>query len=384
MYDFDTIIDRSGTGSLKWDRFKEPAGILPMWVADMDFASAPEIRAALSERVGHGVFGYTLPYGEVEEAVLNYLQRTHAYTADASHLVWLPGLVPALNVVSRAFGETGDSVLTCTPVYPPFLSAPVWQGRRLITSPLVWVDGRWTFDFDDLERKVEPGTRTFLLCSPHNPVARVFSKEELRQLADFCERHDLILVADEIHCDLVYSEATHTMTATLGDAVDDRTITLMAPSKTYNLPGLACSFAVIKNAKLRNRFKTAARGMITEVNALGYAGCAAAYNHGEPWRRELIQYLQANRDLVFATVNDSLPGVTMAPMQATYLAWLDVSELKNNGIADPAAHFRKHGVALSPGADFGDDRFVRLNFGCPKAQLQEGLERVRQAVDAKR
>ncbi len=380
MYDFDTIIDRSGTGSLKWDRFREPAGILPMWVADMDFVSAPEIRAALSERVAHGVFGYTLPHSEVEDAVLNYLQRSHSYTAAGEHLIWLPGLVPALNVAARAFGERGDSVLTCTPVYPPFLSAPVWQDRQLITSPLVQVDGQWTFDFDDLEAKVQPHTRTFFLCSPHNPVARVFTTAELRRLGEFCERHDLVLVSDEIHCDLVYPGSSHTLTATLDESIDNRTITLMAPSKTYNMPGLACSYAVIKNPTLRNRFKMAARGMITEVNALGYAGCAAAYNHGEPWRRELLQYLEANRDIVFTTVNESLPGVSMAPMQATYLAWLDVSTLKANGISDPLAHFRSHGVALTPGADFGDDRYLRLNFGCPKAQLNEALARMRKAL----
>lgn len=382
MYDFDTIIDRSGTGSLKWDRFREPAGLLPMWVADMDFVSAPEIRAALSARVGHGVYGYTLPYAEVEGAVLNYLQRSHGYTSDASHLVWLPGLVPALNVAARAFGERGDSILTCTPVYPPFLSAPVWQDRKLITSSLVYDGDRWTFDFDDLERKVEPQTRAFFLCSPHNPVARVYTPEELRKLAGFCERHNLVLIADEIHCDLVFAEAKHTMAATLGEEIDDRTITLMSPSKTYNLPGLACAYAVIRNASLRHRFKTAARGMITEVNTFGYAGCAAAYNHGEPWRQALLEYLRSNRDLVYEFINGSVPGVSMARMEATYLAWLDVSELKQRGIADPVVHFRAHGVALSPGADFGDGNYVRLNFGCPRALVQEGLERLRRAVTA--
>lgn len=379
-YDFDTVLDRSGTGSLKWDRY---AGrdVIPLWVADMDFHSAPEILNALRERVDHGVMGYTLPNADVVDAVLGYLSHVHGYEAKAEWLHWLPGVVPALNVVSRAYGEPGDEVLTCTPVYPPFISCGPWQGKKCVTSHLKYEGGEWTFDFDDLESKVTDKTRTFILCNPHNPVGRVYREDELRALIDFCQRHRLLLISDEIHCDLLYDGKKHIMTATLGDDVDDMTVTLNAPSKTYNIPGLACSFAVIKNNELRAKFKLAARGFVTEVNPFGYTGCAAAYNHAEPWRVALMDYLTGNRDLLYNFVSQSLPGLELQQaMEATYLAWINVEGLKAKGVENPHAFFIEHGVGLSPGSDFGDDRFLRLNFGCPRSELQRALDRMAKAV----
>ncbi|GHC10760.1 MalY/PatB family protein [Cerasicoccus arenae] len=379
-YDFTSILDRSGTGSLKWDRY---AGrdVLPLWVADMDFRSAPEIIDALNARTAHGVLGYTLPNTEVVDAVLGYLSRVHGYEAKAEWLHWLPGVVPALNVVARAYGERGDSVLTCTPVYPPFLSCGPWQEKSLISSHLKQQDGEWTFDFDDLEAKVTPNTRIFILCNPHNPVGRVYREDELLAIADFCKRHDLILISDEIHCDLLFDDNKHRMTATLSEEINQRTVTLNAPSKTYNIPGLACSFAVIPNAELRLRFKQAARGFITEVNPYGYVGCAAAYNHGEPWRQELMTYLTGNRDYLYDFVSQHLPGIEFQQtMEATYLAWMNVEDLKAKGVENPHAFFIEHGVGLSPGSDFGDDRFLRLNFGCPRSVLEQALERMAKAV----
>jgi len=376
-YDFDTLIDRGGTGSLKWDKY---AGrdVLPLWVADMDFRSAPEVIDAINARTQHGVFGYTLPNDEVVDAVLGYLSRVHAYEAKADWLHWLPGVVPALNVVARAYGEPGDAVMTCTPVYPPFLSCAPWQDKELITSHLKLVEGEWTFDLDDMEAKVTSRTKTFILCNPHNPVGRVFREDELRAVADFCARHDLVLISDEIHCDLLFPGHEHVMTATLGEDIAARTVTLNAPSKTYNLPGLACSFAVIPDGKLRARFKQAARGFITEVNCYGYAGCAAAYNEGEPWRRALMDYLTGNRDFLYQFVEANLPGITFEQsMQATYLAWMNVAGLKQRGVENPHAYFIERGVGLSPGADFGDSDYLRLNFGCPRATLEKALERMR-------
>lgn len=380
-YDFDTLLDRGGTGSLKWDKY---AGrdVLPLWVADMDFRSAPEIVEALEARVAHAVFGYTVPYDEVVAAVLSYLERAHGYAAQVEWLHWLPGVVPALNVVARAFGDPGDAIMTCTPVYPPFLSCAPWQDKELIASPLKFEAGEWTFDFDDLERRVTPRVKAFILCNPHNPVGRVYREDELRALGDFCVRHDLTLISDEIHCDLVYSGHRHVMTATLGEEIADRVVTLNAPSKTYNIPGLACSFAVISNPRLRSMFKQAARGFITEVNPFGYAGCAAAYTRGEPWRRGLLAHLEANRDFLYEFADKRLPGVELRqPMAATYLAWLNVEGLMERGISDPHAFFVEYGVGLSPGADFGDRRYLRLNFGCPRATLVEALERMARAVD---
>lgn len=378
-FDFQTTIDRQGTGSLKWNRF--PTEVLPLWVADMDFHAAPEITQALQERVNHGVFGYTIPYESVIQSVIDYLQRKHSYPVQKNWISWLPGLVPALNVTCRAFGSSGDEVLTCTPVYPPFLSSPINQDRKLVTSPLKLEGDRWTFDFEDLEAKVTDRTRLFLLCNPHNPAGRAFTENEVRQLAEFCVRHDLIICSDEIHCDLLFSGSQHVVTSTLSQEIADRTITLMSPSKTYNLPGLACAYAIISNSRLRAEFKRAATGFITEVNAFGYAGCQAAYNLGEPWRQSLMETLEGNRDYLFEFLTNEIPQIQKWPMEATYLAWLNIENIRSEfGIEDVIGHFTQAGVGLSSGSDFGDDRFVRLNFGCPRSTLEKAFERMARSL----
>ena len=377
-YNFDTCPERTGYGSLKWDKYKG-RDILPLWVADMDFVTAPEILDALQQRLDHGVFGYTIPHEAPIEAVINYLDRQHNYSARAAWLNFLPGLVPAINLCCHAFTKPGDSVMTATPVYPPFISAPDYAERELIKVPLC-LDSkdRWTLDIAAMEAAIQPHTKIFVLCSPHNPVGRVFSKEELTALADFCERHDLILISDEIHCDLVFdAEAKHTLTATLSEQIADRTVTLMAPSKTYNLPGLACAFSVIENTKLRAQFQKTIRGIITEVNCFGYAGITAAYDHGEPWRQALLTYLRNNYNLIYDFIGREIPEITFRPVESTYLAWLDVSKL---GIKDPVGHFEKHGVGLTDGTPFDGHQHLRLNFGCPHNRLEEGLEKIKAAL----
>jgi cystathionine beta-lyase len=377
-YNFDTCPERTGYGSLKWDKYKG-RDILPLWVADMDFVTAPEILDALQQRLDHGVFGYTIPHEAPIEAVINYLNRQHGYSARAAWLNFLPGLVPAINLCCHAFTEPGDSVMTATPVYPPFISAPDYAERELIKVPLCLdSEDRWTLDIAAMEAAIQPHTKIFVLCSPHNPVGRVFSKEELTALADFCERHDLILISDEIHCDLVFdAEAKHTLTATLSEQIADRTVTLMAPSKTYNLPGLACAFSVIENTKLRAQFQKTIRGIITEVNCFGYAGITAAYDHGEPWRQALLSYLRNNYNLIYDFIRREIPEITFRPMESTYLAWLDVSKLD---IKDPVGHFEKHGVGLTDGTPFDGHQHLRLNFGCPHSRLEEGLEKIKAAL----
>ena len=378
-YDFDKCPDRKGHGSLKWDKYKN-SDILPLWVADMDFTTAPEIIEALRDRLDHAVFGYTIPYETPVEAVLNYLRKRHNYSAEAAWLNFLPGLVPALNVCCRAFTQPGESILTATPVYPPFLSAPQYADRQRIDVPLCLdKNDRWTLDFEAMEKAVRPDTRLFILCNPHNPVGRVYTREELTQLADFCQRHDLIVLSDEIHCDLIIDEqASHIATATLSPEIARRTVTLMAPSKTYNLPGLACAYSIIEDDELRQKFRKTLRGLITEVNCFGYTACAAAYNHGEPWRQALISYLRSNYQIVYDFVQNELPGIHFRPMQATYLAWLDVSALE---LSNPAAHFEAHGVGLSDGIPFQGRGHLRLNFGCPRDRLTEGLEKMARAVE---
>ncbi|MEM8868084.1 MAG: PatB family C-S lyase [Verrucomicrobiota bacterium] len=377
-YNFDTCPDRNHYGSLKWDKYSGK-DILPLWVADMDFVSAPEIIDALKARLDHGIYGYTIPFDEPIDAVLSYLSRAHDYQAKASWLNFLPGLVPAINLCCHAFTQPGESVMTATPVYPPFITAPDYAQRELIKVPLCLnADDQWTLDFDAMEAAVQPQTKIFVLCNPHNPVGRVYTREELNQLADFCERHDLILISDEIHCDLIFDvEAKHITTATLNPSIAKRTVTLMAPSKTYNVPGLACAFSVIEDSKLRLQFQKTIRGIITEVNCFGYAGCTAAYNHGEPWRQALIEYLKTNYKLIYSFIKEELPEITFRPMEATYLAWFDVSGL---GLENPLGFFEQAGVGLSDGVPFDGHQHLRLNFGCPRNRLLEGLEKMKAAV----
>ncbi|MGH8021105.1 MAG: MalY/PatB family protein [Opitutaceae bacterium] len=376
-YDFSSLESRHGTDSQKWQKYRG-RDVLPMWVADMDFHSAPEIVEALRERAGEGVFGYCRPKDSTIGAVLAYLRRRVDWEVQPDWLVWLPGLVPGINLACRAVGKAGDAVLTLTPVYPPFLSAPKLGGRRLLTVDLVLREGAWQIDWEKLENAVTPDTRLFLLCHPHNPVGRVWRRAELERIGEFCLRHNLVLCSDEIHCDLILDDVTHVSTATLSPALAERSITLHAPSKTYNIAGLGCSYAVIPDSRLRNLFKHAGFGVLAETNNFGYTACEAAYRHGESWRLALLDRLRANRDIVESAVNDgSLPGISMAHIEATYLAWLNVASLE---IPDPVAFFEESGVGLSGGAAFGDPRHVRLNYGCPESTLQEALARMSAAL----
>ncbi|MGJ3243344.1 MAG: MalY/PatB family protein [Opitutales bacterium] len=377
--DFDTLPDRSGTGSLKWEKY---AGrdVLPFWVADMDFLSPPPVIAALEARARHGVYGYTQAPGEAVDAVLGYLRNRHGLEVDPAELIWLPGLVPALNVVARAFGDPGDGILTATPVYPPFLSCPGNQGKRLQAVPLREADGRWTFDWPAMEAAVTPQTRVLLLCSPHNPVGRVWTGTELEAVRAFAQKHDLIVCSDEIHCDLILDpERKHRPFAGLSADARARSINLFAPSKTYNLPGLACAFAFIPDRGLRLAFKRALQGLITEVNAFGYAGCTAALTEGEPWRQALLTVLRKNAARVRARVEDLRLPVRTWPVEATYLAWIDLRAL---GLEDSVGHLEAHGIGLSDGRSFQAPGFVRLNFGCPPAHLEEGLRRLAAGLQA--
>lgn len=369
--------DRSGTGSLKWERYRG-TDVLPMWVADMDFPSPQPVVDALQARAGHAVFGYTLPDEGVVSVVRDYLRGEHGLETEKEDLLWFPGLVPALNAAARAFAKRGEGILSCTPVYPPFLSAPKFQERSLQTAMLRESEDGYRVDFEALEAAVTPDTRVFFLCNPHNPVGRAFSREELEGLLRFCERHDLIVVADEIHCDLLLDGDEHVAFLSLPGA-RERSIALYAPSKTYNLAGLACSYIVAPNAELRNRFARAARGLITEVNAMGYTACEAAYRSGGDWLQALRALLRRNRDRVYAVVGEDLPKLRLRPMNATYLAWLDVRAL---GLEQPATHFEEHGVGLSDGALFGTPGWLRLNFGCPPGILEEGLRRLKSGYDA--
>ncbi|MEY4939702.1 MAG: hypothetical protein RIQ93_1437 [Verrucomicrobiota bacterium] len=381
-FDFDTPPNRRGTDSQKWQKY---AGrdVLPLWVADMDFQSPPAIIDALHRRVEHGIFGYARPVKSTVDAVVDALAERYRWTIDPAWIVWLPGLVVGLNVTAQAFAEAGDEVLTIAPVYPPFMSAPKNSARVSVSTPWVLEGGHWRIDWAALERAVTPRTRLFYLCNPHNPLARVWRRDELVRLADFCERHDLVLCSDEIHCDLILDPSLpHVPTAVLSPEIAARTITLMAPSKTYNVPGLGTSIAIIPDPARRSRFIRATAGIVAEVTTLGFTACEAAYRDSEPWRQALLAYLRGNRDYLLATLARELPGIRVeAPVEATYLLWLNVSAL---GLPVPAAHFEEHGVGLSDGAMFGAPRgsHVRLNFGCPRGVLVEAVRRMKTALAA--
>ena len=381
-HDFDRVIDRRSTNSNKWRRY--PADVLPMWVADMDFASPEPVVRALRERAEHGVYGYGFEGPEFAEVFVDRLQKRYGWMVRPEAVVLIPGVIPGFNVACRALTRPGDGLLLQLPVYPPILRSP---GNHELTrdEALLGRDraGRYVADLDAFRAAIHSRTRAFLLCNPHNPVGRVFTQDELAGMAQICLERDLSIIADEIHCDLLYAGQRHVPIASIAPEVERRTITLMAPSKTFNLAGLKVSVAVIPETSLRERF-LAARGdfVQAQVNVMGYAAAFAAYRDGDAWLGELLRYLEANRDYLVEYVRRHLPGIAMTPPEGTYLAWLDCRGAGPAAV-DPFTFFLERAkVAFNDGALFGrgGQGFVRLNFGTPRALLTEGLERMRRAL----
>lgn len=376
-FDFDTPIQRRSSGCIKYDRRPE---LDPYWVADMDFQSAPAILDVLHRRVDHGIFGYAQAHEGLNNAVIAYLLERQGVDVPLDHIVHLGGLVPALSLAARAFCKPGEAVMTCTPVYPPFLNVHHDAGAKLITVDHIFDGDSWRFDWDAMEIAVTAETRVFLLCNPQNPLGRVFSMAEIVRLAEFCEAHNLVLVSDEIHCDLIFDEQAtpHVSALKLPERYAARTITLLSPSKTWNIAGLGYAYAVVSDDPLRRRFSAARGHTLAEINALSYYAAEAAYRHGEPWRRELMNYLRVNRDTLVDFIQTRCPGLSVKTGEATYLAWIDAS---GADIDNPAQHFeKKAGLFLSDGAYFGWPQFVRFNFGCPRARMLEGLEKLASAL----
>jgi len=377
-FDFDKIIDRRNRRSEKWDYYGD-RDIIPMWVADMDFQSPPAVINALHDDIEHGVFGYAAPTKGLVNVTLTMLKKNYNWDVKEEWLVWLPGLVSGLSVSCRCVGEKGDGIVTTTPIYPPFLMVPNQSDRTCIKVPMVQTDEYWTIDFDAFEKAIAQNVKVFLLCNPNNPTGRIFTKEELTKISEICIKHDVIVCSDEIHCELLLEDTPHIPTATLNEAALQNTITLMAPSKTYNVAGLGCSFAIIANKKLRHKFQRTAKGIVPPVNTVAFTACEASYQHGEPWRDALIAYLKENRNIISTFVQEHLSPLKVCHVEATYLAWINASEL---GIKDPTKFFEDHGVGLSNGAFFDMPEYVRLNFGCTKATLLEGLNRMKKAIES--
>jgi cystathionine beta-lyase len=381
-YDFDRVIDRRRTESNKWHKY--PADVLPLWVADMDFRSPEPVIRALHERVEHGVFGYGTEQPEFYEVVLERLEKRYGWRVSPEAILLIPGVIPGFNLAARAFTTSGDGLLLQTPMYPPIRRVPDNVGLSSDEMELTrGHDGRYTVDFARFEAAIGARTRMFLLCNPHNPVGRVYRRDELLRMAEICLRRGLLICSDEIHCDLTFSGQRHIPIASLDPEVEARTVTLMAPSKTFNLPGLKCSVAIIPNAALREKFVAAQLDLVRAVNILGYTATLAAYRDGQPWLDELLRYLEANRDFVVDYVRSKLPGVGTAPPEATYLAWLDCRDAKLPD-DDPYTFFLDQArVALNDGKAFGrgGTGFVRLNFACPRVLLAEALDRMRHALE---
>jgi cystathionine beta-lyase len=379
-YDLDQHIDRRRSDSAKWGHYE--ADVLPLWVADMDFVSAEPILRALHERVQHGVFGYAFPPNELQEAIVARLGSLYGWVITPDDIVFVPGVVPGFNVACRAMSDPGDGILVQPPVYYPFLSAPGNANLALQCAEVYLDSGRYGIDYGEFEGAITDRTSLFLFCNPHNPVGRVYERDELLQLAEICLRHGLVICSDEIHCDLLYSGHRHLPIASLAPEIAERTITLMAPSKTYNIAGLHCSFAVIQNVELRERYCAACAGILHGANVLGYTAALAAYRDGQEWLDQVLAYLEDNRDIVTQYAQEHLPGIDAIVPEGTFLAWLDC---RRAGIAGKPGDFflQDARVALNEGDKFGSggEGYVRLNFACPRSTLVEALGRMRSALE---
>ena len=388
IYNFDYIPDRRHSDSIKWNNYDED--VLPMWVADMDFPSPAPVIKALKDRVEHGIFGY--PTGNTilndivppfHQAIVDRMTDLYGWRILPEDIVTLPGVVTGFNLACHAYVTPEGAVLVQTPVYHPMLRAAKTTGiqgqeMQLTRNP----DGSYSVDWDVFEAAITSQTRLFILCNPHNPVGKVFTKAELERTAEILLRHNVLICSDEIHCDLVYKGHHHIPIAALDPEIAQKTITLMAPSKTYNIAGLKCSYAIIQNKELREKYQKARQGLVPWVNLLGLLAGVVAYREGAPWLEQALAYLQSNRDYLHKTANNDLPGIDMYLPEGTYLAWLDCRQAGIQG--NPYKFFlEKARVAFNDGAIFGKggEGFVRLNFGCSRQLLEESLARMKKALN---
>jgi cystathionine beta-lyase len=380
QYDFDQVIERRDTDSAKWGMY--PRDVIPLWVADMDFRSAEPIIQALRLRSDHGVFGYNRTLETLVHLLRDRMRQLYQWEIREPEIILLPGIVTGINVAIQAYTSPGEGVLAQPPVYFHFLRDPIRHGRVLCDPPLVRKGSTYEIDLDRFKRAITQETRLFVFCNPHNPVGRVYRRTELEALAEICLSYGLVICSDEIHCDLIYPPHRHIPIATLGPEVENRSITLMAPSKTYNIAGLECGYAIIKNPKLRKLWNDSAYGIVPRTNIMGQVAAIAGLNYGKEWLEQVMNYLQGNRDYLFEYLRRKIPSIRMCDMEATYLAWLDCAD---TGIRENPAEFflNKAHVALTDGLEFGNggEHFVRLNFACPRRTLTEALERMKNAVE---
>jgi cystathionine beta-lyase len=388
-YDFDRVIERRGTDAVKWDGLQARFGVddaIPMWVADMDFASPPCVVEALVERARHPIYGYTLRSDAYYEAVTGWLRRRHGWEVRREWLGHSPGVVSGLGLLVAALTEPGDRVIIQPPVYYPFTRVIQTWGRQVVHNPLRFDGQRYTMDFDDLERCAREGAKMLILCSPHNPVGRVWTREELTRLGEICLAHGVLVVSDEIHSDLVYPGYRHTPFASLSPAFAENSVTCLAPSKTFNLAGLNTSVLVIPNERLRAAFQASpVTSVTTGTNVFGATALIAAYTHGDAWLDALLAYLQESLAYLRDYFASHIPAIRVIEPEGTYLVWLDCRGL---GLADDELDrfmLREAGIATDEGHIFGPggSGFQRLNIACPRSVLVRALQQLRDAVAAR-
>jgi cystathionine beta-lyase len=372
QFDFDHPTERRGSWSTRWERY--PADVIPLWVADTDFPAPPRVIEAMQRRIAHGVFGYSVPPAALREAVIERMQRLYAWRVEPDWVVFVSGIVPGLHLVARHLTRPDQHALVPTPVYHHLKRSLVLAKREHTDVPLVLSKGRWVWDEDFLASAAKPNSRLLFLCNPQNPGGTIFTRDELGRLAAYAEKHGLVICSDEIHADILLDQGKpHVPIASVSREASRRTVTLISPNKAFGFPGAGCAFAIIEDPELRRAFSSDHHATVHDPSVFGYEAALAAYRECGEWLEAQLSYLRVNRNAVEKSIA-SIPGLKMAHVEATYLAWIDATEL---GVADPYEHFLKNGVALSPGAQFGAPGFVRLNFGTQKSVLEKALERMK-------
>ncbi|WBX78832.1 pyridoxal phosphate-dependent aminotransferase [Virgibacillus salarius] len=383
---FDLQHNRKNTRSVKWDMLKpmfQTEDVLPMWVADMDFKAPEQVNQALIERAQHGIYGYTVIDDEVKNSILKWLSQRHQWNIKQQWLSFSPGVVTSLHMAVQAFTEPGDKIIIQTPVYTPFYKVIESHQREIVKNPLIYKNNYYQIDFADFEEKLKQGVKAFILCSPHNPVGRVWKKDELTELARLCMKHNVLIISDEIHGDLTFLSEVHIPIASLSEEVAEQTITCMSPSKTFNLAGLQASYVVTSNKEKRELLDAQfAKQGVNMLNTMGNTALEAAYTHGESWLDELRHLLKNHQTYVKEMFEEHTPELKVIDSEGTYLLWIDCSALKLDHKELKSFMIKKARVGLNTGVDYGQegDTFMRINIACPRATLEEGVQRIISAV----
>lgn len=379
-YNFNEIIDRKLSNSIKWWESKD---ILPMWIADMDFKVADEILDAMKKTIDHGIIGYDDKPDSFYESIINWVKDRYNWEIKKEWLVFTPGVVPGLGISIKSFSKEGDKVIIQPPVYPPFYRVIENNNRRVVENSLIYKDNKYIMNIDDLEKNIDKDVKMAMICSPHNPVGRVWKKEELEVFGNLCLKNNIIMISDEIHCDLTFSDYKHIPLASISDEFANNTITFMAPSKTFNIAGLFASVAIIPNEKLRKLYNDTIENMeITHTNGFSIIGFEAAYKYGKNWLSQAIRYIEDNADFAVDYINKNIPEIKTYKPEGTFLMWLDFKSLGKTSEEINELLINKGKVQLNNGATFGTagEGFFRLNIGCPREVLKEGLDRIKKAI----